>query len=144
MRDIKGSPGYAHADEPVRKIFTQGMVIRNGTKMSKSKGNVVAADEVADKHGADTALHVRPSSPRRPSGRSTGPTPESRASTVFWAASTASPHEICRPRRVKAMAPGLDAKVLGKLHRTLKKITEDFDSRWHFNNLHRRHHGTGE
>ena len=51
MRDI----GLTTYDEPVRKLFTQGMVIRNGAKMSKSKGNVVPADEVADKHGADTA-----------------------------------------------------------------------------------------
>src|ERR1700721_3181523 len=51
MRDI----GLATCDEPVRKLFTQGMVIRDGAKMSKNKGNVVSADEVADKHGADTA-----------------------------------------------------------------------------------------
>ena len=51
MRDI----GLTSNDEPVRKLFTQGMVIRNGAKMSKSKGNVVPADEVADKYGADTA-----------------------------------------------------------------------------------------
>ena len=51
MRDI----GLTACDEPVRKLFTQGMVIRDGAKMSKNKGNVVSADEVADKHGADTA-----------------------------------------------------------------------------------------
>ncbi len=51
MRDI----GLTKYDEPVRKLFTQGMVMRNGAKMSKSKGNVVPADDVADKHGADTA-----------------------------------------------------------------------------------------
>ena len=51
MRDL----GLTSYDEPVRKLFTQGMVIRNGAKMSKSKGNVVPADEVADRHGADTA-----------------------------------------------------------------------------------------
>src|SRR5206468_232105 len=41
MRDI----GLTRYDEPVRKLFTQGKVIRNGAKMSKSKGNVVAADD---------------------------------------------------------------------------------------------------
>ena len=51
MRDI----GLTRYDEPVRKLFTQGMVIRNGAKMSKSIGNVVPADDVADKYGADTA-----------------------------------------------------------------------------------------
>ncbi len=133
MRDI----GLTSCDEPVRKLFTQGMVIRNGAKMSKSKGNVVAADEVADKHGADTArmfaLFAAP--PERdvdwidagvegvyrflgriyrfatrnlpvPEGKGDGTSPGNGAS---------------------------DARILGKLHRTLKKITGDFDSRWHFN-----------
>ena len=51
MRDI----GLTKNDEPVRKLFTQGMVVRNGAKMSKSKGNVIPADEFAEKQGADTA-----------------------------------------------------------------------------------------
>jgi leucyl-tRNA synthetase len=127
MRDI----GLTTCDEPVRKLFTQGMVIRNGAKMSKSKGNVVAADEVADKHGADTArlfaLFAAP--PER---------------DVDWI--DAGVEGIYRflgriyrfATRNLPLSEGKgdgssDAKVLGKLHRTLKKITEDFDSRWHFN-----------
>ncbi|MES1257552.1 MAG: leucine--tRNA ligase, partial [Acidobacteriota bacterium] len=51
MRDI----GLITNAEPVRKLFTQGMVLANGMKMSKSKGNVVDATGVADSHGADTA-----------------------------------------------------------------------------------------
>ena len=42
-------------DEPFRRLFNQGMVYRNGAKMSKSKGNVVSADDLAEKYGADTA-----------------------------------------------------------------------------------------
>ena len=127
MRDI----GLTTCDEPVRKLFTQGMVIRNGSKMSKSKGNVVPADEVADKHGADTArmfaLFAAP--PER---------------DVDWI--DAGVEGIYRflgriyrfATRNLPVAQGrgdgsADAKVLGKLHRTLKKITDDFDSRWHFN-----------
>ena len=41
--------------EPARRLFTQGMVIAEGAKMSKSKGNVVGADMLAEKFGADTA-----------------------------------------------------------------------------------------
>src|SRR5205807_8530379 len=51
MRDL----GLTTYDEPVRKLFTQGMVLANGAKMSKSRGNVVDAMGVADKYGADTA-----------------------------------------------------------------------------------------
>src|ERR1017187_10823344 len=51
MRDI----GLIQNDEPARRLFTQGMVIAEGAKMSKSKGNVVSADMLAEKFGADTA-----------------------------------------------------------------------------------------
>src|SRR5207302_8649401 len=51
MRDI----GLIRNSEPVRRLFTQGMVIADGAKMSKSKGNVVGAEMLAEKFGADTA-----------------------------------------------------------------------------------------
>jgi leucyl-tRNA synthetase len=41
-------------DEPFVKLFTQGMIIKDGAKMSKSKGNVVAPDYIIEKYGADT------------------------------------------------------------------------------------------
>ena len=51
MRDI----GLIQNDEPCRKMFTQGMVIRDGAKMSKIKGNVIGADEMSEQYGADSA-----------------------------------------------------------------------------------------
>ncbi|MCB1187602.1 leucine--tRNA ligase [bacterium] len=42
-------------NEPFRRLFNQGMVYKDGAKMSKSKGNVVSSDELADEYGADTA-----------------------------------------------------------------------------------------
>jgi leucyl-tRNA synthetase len=42
-------------DEPFLRLFNQGIVYKDGAKMSKSKGNVVSADELADRYGADTA-----------------------------------------------------------------------------------------
>ncbi len=50
LRDL----GYLKIDEPFSNLLTQGMVIKDGSKMSKSKGNVVDPSELIDKYGADT------------------------------------------------------------------------------------------
>ncbi len=47
--------GYLEFDEPFDKLLTQGMVLKDGAKMSKSKGNTVDPDEIIAKYGADTA-----------------------------------------------------------------------------------------
>ena len=51
MRDL----GMITNDEPVERLFTQGMVIKDGAKMSKSKGNVVSPDDMVARYGADSA-----------------------------------------------------------------------------------------
>lgn len=45
---------YVNFKEPFKKLVTQGMVLKDGIKMSKSKGNVVSPTEIIDKYGADT------------------------------------------------------------------------------------------
>jgi len=47
--------GYVDFDEPFDKLLTQGMVLKDGAKMSKSKGNTVDPDALIEKYGADTA-----------------------------------------------------------------------------------------
>ncbi len=51
LRDM----GYSSCDEPFENLLTQGMVLKDGTKMSKSKGNTVDPDAIIQKYGADTA-----------------------------------------------------------------------------------------
>lgn len=51
LRDL----GYVHLSEPFSRLLTQGMVIKDGAKMSKSKGNVVDPNYLIEKYGADTA-----------------------------------------------------------------------------------------
>ncbi len=51
LRDL----GYIDIDEPFSALLTQGMVLKDGAKMSKSKGNTVDPDEIVQKYGADTA-----------------------------------------------------------------------------------------
>ena len=46
--------GVIDFDEPFKRLFTQGMIVKNGAKMSKSKDNVIAPDYIIDKFGADT------------------------------------------------------------------------------------------
>ena len=47
--------GYTNSKEPFKNLLTQGMVLKDGTKMSKSKGNVIDPDAIVSKYGADTA-----------------------------------------------------------------------------------------
>lgn len=47
--------GMVSFDEPFESLLTQGMVLKDGFKMSKSKGNVVSPLEIVEKYGADTA-----------------------------------------------------------------------------------------
>ncbi len=51
LRDL----GYVDLDEPFKRLLTQGMVLKDGAKMSKSKGNTVDPDEIVERYGADTA-----------------------------------------------------------------------------------------
>lgn len=47
--------GLTDADEPFKNLLTQGMVLMDGSKMSKSKGNIVSPTEIIEKYGSDTA-----------------------------------------------------------------------------------------
>jgi leucyl-tRNA synthetase len=126
MRDL----GLIRNSEPVRRLFTQGMVIAEGAKMSKSKGNVVGADLLAEKYGADTArMFVLFAAP-----------PEKEVDWR-WEGADGIYRFLGRvyrfvTRRVGAGGPATgpaDRQVQRKLHQCLQKITEDFESRWHFN-----------
>jgi len=127
MRDI----GLVRNSEPVRRLFTQGMVIAEGAKMSKSKGNVVGADMLADKFGADTArMFVLFAAPpeKEVDWRNEGAEGIYRFLGRVYRFTTRNVDRIGT-----APAGSSDRKVLRKLHQTLRKVTEDFETRWHFN-----------
>jgi len=129
MRDI----GLVRDSEPVRRLFTQGMVIAEGAKMSKSKGNVVGADSLADRYGADTArLFILFAGPpeKEVDWR------DERAEGIYRFLGRVYRFATRNLERARAGGPGepaADRRVLRKLHQTIRKITEDFESRWHFN-----------
>jgi len=126
MRDL----GLIQNSEPARRLFTQGMVIAEGAKMSKSKGNVVGADMLAERFGADTArMFVLFAAP-----------PEKEVDWRFEGAEGIYRflgrvyRFVTRTSNSGAQPNGAgDRKVSRKLHQTIRKITEDFETRWHFN-----------
>ena len=129
MRDL----GLTKNNEPVKNLFTQGMVIRNGAKMSKSKGNVVAADDVVSKYGADTArlfaLFAAPPE-KDVDWNDAGVEGQYRFLGRVYRFAT---RNIERARDKQGQATEADKNALRKLHQTVQKVTSDFDTRWHFN-----------
>ncbi|MGB7984404.1 MAG: leucine--tRNA ligase [Terracidiphilus sp.] len=133
MRDL----GLIVNDEPARRLFTQGMVIKDGSKMSKSKGNVVSPDEMIGKYGADAtrmyALFAAPPD-RDLDWQEDGVAGVSRFLGRVWRLTTKFAPLARTAGGQKADAPtGLSLKLLRKLHQTIAKITLDFEGRWHFN-----------
>ncbi len=133
MRDL----GLIANDEPAERLFTQGMVIRNGAKMSKSKGNVVSPDEMIARYGADAtrmyALFAAPPD-RDLEWQEDGVAGVSRfLAKVYRFAQRYSLIANDAPRELPETLNPSEQAVLRKLHQTIRKITEDFNDRWHFN-----------
>jgi leucyl-tRNA synthetase len=140
MRDL----GMVKNDEPARRLFTQGMVIKDGAKMSKSKGNVVSPDDMVARYGADAtrmyALFAAPPD-RDLDWQEDGVAGVSRFLSRVWRLVTkhaASVKAIAGLQNSEASVAaanlsGPSLKLLRKLHQTIAKITLDFEGRWHFN-----------
>jgi leucyl-tRNA synthetase len=133
MRDL----GLVQNDEPVERLFTQGMVIKDGAKMSKSKGNVVSPDDMVARYGADSArmysLFAAPPD-RDLDWQEDGVAGVSRFLGRVWRIVTKYAPVARTAGGQKVEAPtGLSLKLLRKLHQTIAKISLDFEGRWHFN-----------
>jgi leucyl-tRNA synthetase len=133
MRDL----GLVENDEPVERLFTQGMVIKDGAKMSKSKGNVVSPDDMVARYGADSArmysLFAAPPD-RDLDWQEDGVAGVSRFLGRVWRIVTKYAPVARTAGGQKVEAPtGLSLKLIRKLHQTIAKISLDFEGRWHFN-----------
>ncbi len=136
MRDL----GLIQNSEPAERLFTQGMVIKNGAKMSKSKGNVVSPDDIIARFGADAArvyaLFAAPPD-RDLDWQEDGVAGVSRfLGRVYRLAMRYSEQVRSRSpvaEESQALASPTAQKLLRKLHQTIRKITQDFSGRWHFN-----------
>ena len=136
MRDL----GMITHDEPADRLFTQGMVIKDGAKMSKSLGNVVSPDEMVARYGADAArmysLFAAPPD-RDLDWQDTGIEGIQRFLGRVYrfmvrnaSSSSGSPHPETLP--VTSLQPEARA-IQRKLHQTIKRVSDDFQGRWHFN-----------
>jgi leucyl-tRNA synthetase len=126
MRDI----GLTKNDEPFARLFTQGMVIKDGAKMSKSKGNVVSLDDMTERFGADTGrmFELFAAPPEKDMDWT-----DSGAEGAYRFLGRVFRFVTRNMGRADAGDPAADRRALRKLHQTIRKVTEDFDNRWHFN-----------
>jgi leucyl-tRNA synthetase len=130
MRDL----GMIANDEPAKRLFTQGMVVKDGAKMSKSKGNVVSPDLMIERYGADAtrmyALFAAPPD-RDLEWQEEGVGGISRFLSRVYRLSM-------KYKDVTSTDDGNVETAKGKallrlVHQTIAKVTEDFSGRWHFN-----------
>jgi len=135
MRDL----GLVSNDEPVTRLFTQGMVIRDGAKMSKSKGNVVSPDDMVARYGADAtrmyALFAAPPD-RDLDWQEDGVAGVSRFLGRVWRLVTKHAAAVAQFRGGGGGGAGAGdpvLRLLRKMHQTIARITHDFEGRWHFN-----------
>jgi len=130
VRDL----GLADIDEPFKNLLTQGMVLKDGSKMSKSKGNIVSPVEIIEKYGADTArLFILFAAP---------PERDLEWSDTGVAGSFRFINRVFRlvddygKLSGEAMGENLsaaDKDMRRATHNAIKKVTEDIEIRFNFN-----------
>jgi leucyl-tRNA synthetase len=130
VRDL----GLFDGDEPFQNLLTQGMVIKDGAKMSKSKGNVVDPDFIITKYGADTArlfsLFAAP--PERDlEWNDQGVDGAYRFLHRIWAITYKFHADIAGVAPAGSAAKG--DSLFRKTHLTIKKVTEDIERQFQFN-----------
>jgi len=137
LRDI----GIVKIEEPFQNLLTQGMVIKEGAKMSKSKGNIVDPDYLIETYGADTVrlfcLFAAP--PEKDLEWSDhGVEGAYRFLNRLWGLVYKHRNELCvisnelknkNASRITCNA----SQLLRKTHQTIKKVTEDIEREYHFN-----------
>ena len=130
--------GLVKYDEPFTNLLTQGMVIKDGAKMSKSLGNVVSPEEIISKYGADTArLFIMFAAPpeRELEWSDQGVEGSFRFINRVWRIVSHFQGELAQK------VTGYDTSKLDEadkelrrvLHNTIKKVTDDIEQRFNFN-----------
>jgi leucyl-tRNA synthetase len=135
IRDL----GLIHISEPFQNLLTQGMVIKDGAKMSKSKGNVVDPNYLIERYGADTSrlfsLFAAP--PEKDlEWADKGVDGAYRFLNRLWGIVYKNQSDIQHPTSNIQNIPTLKPSALSlyrKTHQTVKKVTTDIEREYHFN-----------
>ena len=130
LRDI----GMVEGDEPFKRLLTQGMVLKDGAKMSKSKGNTVDPQSFIDKYGADTVrLYMMFTSPPDQSLEWNESSVEgaSRFLNKVWKLIEGKKYIELKIDDLKFSKD--DLALRRKSHATLKKVQNDYEKRFGFN-----------
>lgn len=123
-------------DEPFTNLLTQGMVLKDGAKMSKSKGNVVSPEEIIHKYGADTArMFILFAAPPERDLEWNDQAVEGcyRFLNRVWRIVAAYCAEIKGAQGSIDKLDGADRELYRLTHQTIKKVTEDITERFNFN-----------
>jgi len=125
--------------EPAARLFTQGMVQKGGVAMSKSRGNVVGAEEMAQKYGADTGrLYTLFAAPPEKDLEWSEESIEgswrflNRVYRLIERHAAAVRHAGAFDFGRTTMSDK-ERELIAITYRTLERVTSDFETRWHFN-----------
>ncbi len=135
MRDL----GLVKYNEPIARLFTQGMVQKGGVAMSKSRGNVVGAIDMAEKYGADTGrLYTLFAAPPEKDLEWSEESIEGSwrfLNRVFRLVDKHAP-AIRETKNWNFDSKGMSDKerdLIRVTYQTMLRVTQDFEKRWHFN-----------
>jgi len=132
MRDL----GFLKTDEPFTNLLTQGMVLKDGTKMSKSKGNTVDPQPLMDQYGADTVrLFMMFAAPPEQSleWSDTGVEGASRFLKRLWKLASEHINEGDAPALNIESLTDAQRELRRKIHLTIDKVNDDIGRRYTFN-----------
>jgi leucyl-tRNA synthetase len=135
MRDL----GLVTHNEPIARLFTQGMVQKGGVAMSKSRGNVVGAIDMAEKYGADTGrLYTLFAAPPEKDLEWSEESIEGSWRFLNRVFRLIDKHAaaIRETRNWNFDAKGMSDKerdLIRVTYQTMLRVTQDFEKRWHFN-----------
>jgi len=135
MRDI----GLVKHDEPISRLFTQGMIQKGGVTMSKSRGNVVGAIDMAEKYGADTGrLYTLFAAPPEKDLEWSEESIEGSWRFLNRVFRLVDKHAgaIRGTQKWNFDPNGMSDKerdLIRVTYQTMLRVTQDFEKRWHFN-----------